>query len=473
MTNTGKTLTTIGRSLQLRQALLFIAIALIAIKSIAVLLNGPVPLERDSLGYWKLSTLVMNGDFFMTDAPIAYRTPLYPWFLAACRLFSGSHSFWVIALVQVATYVGSIWFASTLALQITRLPFSRFATIICLLPAISATQYNAAALSESLFVFLLTLHLCAFIKYAHHPNQSQAVFVGFTLATLLLTKPIPLLLWIAHLVLILLYAMRRRKHKHADTIHFYKFSHLFTAACVLLLFTIPWACRNHLMFGRPSLTEFAGRNLWIVTFQDGSGAGLALPQSLASQELTQRLLHSPTPIDATATWSVSNQLTHSGLSDAQADRLMKQVCIDAIQEEPRQFATKMLRRIINYWRCANTDLLTQGTSSEGLTPQQTWNQDVVWSKRLLDVRASQSVLCNTILAIVMGLALGCLLVNHSTRPAAIWLSLVLAYFSVVTGTLEIPDYRYRLIIEPIIGTTFGSAWAVLLSKKERIATIAD
>lgn len=267
--------------------------------------------------------------------------------------------------------------------------------------------------------------------------------------------------------------MRRRKHKHADTIRFYKFSHLFTAACVLLLFTIPWACRNHLMFGRPSLTEFAGRNLWIVTFQDGSGAGLALPQSLASQELTQRLLHSPTPIDATATWSVSNQLTHSGLSDAQADRLMKQVCIDAIQEEPRQFATKMLRRIINYWRCANTDLLTQGTSSEGLTPQQTWNQDVVWSKRLLDVRASQSVLCNTILAIVMGLALGCLLVNHSTRPAAIWLSLVLAYFSVVTGTLEIPDYRYRLIIEPIIGTTFGSAWAVLLSKKERIATIAD
>lgn len=457
----------------MRQLLLCIVILLITIKSIAVVLNGPVPLERDSLGYWKLSTLVMEGDIFMTGAPIAYRTPLYPWFLAACRSLSGNQSLWTISLVQVALYLGSVWLASKLAYQITRLPFSILATAICLLPGIAATQYNAAVLSETLFVFLLLLHLCTFIKYSQQPTHTQAMLIGVTLALLLLTKPIAMLLWVAHLVLILLYAVRRRKQNHERKIRFYQSSHMINAACVLLLATAPWVCRNYFMFGRVSLTEFTGRNLWIVTFQDGSGAGLALPDSVSGQKLMKRLSRSPTRIDPTSTWSVSNQLTESGLSDAQTDQLMKQVCVEAIQQEPNQFGKKMLRRIVNYWRCANTDLLMQGVSSGESSPQQNWNHNLNWPQKWLERRCSQSVLCNTVLTIAMFLSLVYLFLNQTTRPQAIWLSLILTYFCVVTGTLEIPDYRYRLIVEPIVAATLGSAWAVLMSKKERVALIAD
>ena len=133
----------------------------------------------------------------------------------------------------------------------------------------------------------------------------------------------------------------------------------------------------------------------------------------------------------------------------------------------------MLRRIVNYWRCANTDLLMQGVSSGESSPQQNWNHNLNWPQKWLERRGSQSVLCNTVLTIAMFLSLVYLFMNQTTRPQAIWLSLILTYFCVVTGTLEIPDYRYRLIVEPIVAATLGSAWAVLMSKKERVALIAD
>jgi hypothetical protein len=43
--------------------------------------------------------------------------------------------------------------------------------------------------------------------------------------------------------------------------------------------------------------------------------------------------------------------------------------------------------------------------------------------------------------------------------------LILTYFCVITGLFEIPDYRYRMVVEPIVAMVIGSAIAVLLSKR--------
>ena len=43
----------------------------ISIKALGVFSGGPVPLQRDSLGYWQLSTLVIQGDIFMMGDPIS------------------------------------------------------------------------------------------------------------------------------------------------------------------------------------------------------------------------------------------------------------------------------------------------------------------------------------------------------------------------------------------------------------------
>lgn len=62
----------------MRKFLVLILLLLIATKTAAVLLEGPVPIQRDAFGYWKLSALVMQGDLLMLQDPIAYRTPIYP-----------------------------------------------------------------------------------------------------------------------------------------------------------------------------------------------------------------------------------------------------------------------------------------------------------------------------------------------------------------------------------------------------------
>jgi hypothetical protein len=62
-----------------------------------------------------------------------------------------------------------------------------------------------------------------------------------------------------------------------------------------------------------------------------------------------------------------------------------------------------------------------------------------------------------------------LIVNYPTRPYGIWLLLIFSYFAVVTGVLEIPAYRYRMVIEPLVAMTVGAAVAVLLSRVRKTA----
>ena len=446
---------------------------MISIKATAVLLEGPVALERDSLGYWNLSTLVVQGDILMMSELIAYRTPLYPWYLAVCRVLAERHALWVIGLTQVALYVISIWLAANIAYQITRLPNAKPLTAICMLPALSAIQYTSAVLSETLFVALLLWHLSFVLKYSHHPNRKYAIWSGITFGLTILTRPIALLLFTVHIVLLLFFYTRRKRLKKANEYSMYRVSHFILAGLVVSALLTPWITRNYLLFNKLSLTEFAGRNLWIVTFQDGSGAGLSIPKTKNGIELHNRLSHSGNKINTRSTWSVSNQLVSSGLNDAQADQLMKQVCLDAIDSNQRSFAQKMIRRTINFWRCAHTNLLQQGGLPSQYAPQKAWKQSSKWISDSLQYRFSQSVIGNTVLTAAISLMLFFLIFNPATRPHAIWITLILAYFSIITGTFEIPDYRYRLVMEPLLGSVFGSGISVLLSKRELNVSLAE
>jgi hypothetical protein len=234
---------------------------------------------------------------------------------------------------------------------------------------------------------------------------------------------------------------------------------------VTLLCCLPWLLRNESLFGRPFLTEFLGRNLWVVTFQDGSGAGLAMPETDAADALHWRLGRAEMTDDWRATWAVSNALVASGLSDPEADRLMKRVAVEAIESRPAPFVTKALRRTVNFWRCAATELPQQGSPSGAYFGQVRWQETwpvVDWA---IEHRWSQSVAGNTLLLALLALSLLVLLMNHATRPYAIWFSLILLYFCAVTGVLEIPAYRYRMVVEPIVALVLGSAAAVLLSRR--------
>ncbi|MEC8473400.1 MAG: hypothetical protein VXZ38_02005, partial [Planctomycetota bacterium] len=346
-------------------------------------------------------------------------------------------------------------------------------TALAMLPAISAVQYTTATLSETLFVFLLLLHLSIFLKYCQQPSMLTASWTALSFGVLVLTKPIVLMLWVAHVMLLLSNWLIRLRSKQAHQVKSYDWSHFAVATLALTILLTPWCARNHVLFGKASLTEFIGRNLWIVSFQGGSGAELPIPVTTASNELVSRIKLPLKEVNSKSTWFISNKLNDSGLNDAQVDRLMKQVCWDAIQVNQLPFLKRTLRRCFNYWRCAHTDLLIQGGEQLEFAPQYVWQNPSRSSEQLLGFRFSQSVIGNTLLTLLLGSALAILFWNKSTRPTAVWIGLILSYFAIITGIFEIPDYRYRLVVEPIVGCTFGSTLSVIFSKRELTVSLTD
>lgn len=438
-------------------------------------MRGPVPLERDAFGYWHLSALAMQGDWLMLGEPIAYRTPVYPWFLALVRPFAGIYSLWTISLIQAGMAVASMAIAARMATKITNLPLAAVFTLVLSLPAISALTFCSAILSETLFVFLLMLNLSAVLAYSERPSGGRAIWAGITFALTLLTRPVVLLLWIPHVVLVAISCLRRRRRARAANLRPAGGSrsvlHLLMAAAVVAIFCGPWLLRHERLFGEPFLTKFLGRSLWFVTFQDGSGAGLSLPETEAGEHLQRRLERVGAMDQWHSNWGVSNALVRSGLSDPDADRLMKQVAIDALKANPGPYFYKQFRRTVNFWRCAATDLPDQGSEAGPFYGQVRWQRTFPIVEWALEHRWSQSVRGNTLLMLVMIASLLVLLINPTSRPYGIWLSLLLGYFCVVTGALGIPDYRYRMVVEPVVAAVIGSALAVLLSRRRLQATL--
>ena len=417
----------------------------------------------------------MEGDPLLYGRKIAYRTPVYPSFLAVVRMFAGPRSLLAVVILQGVFSLSTLLIAASIASRATKLPSAFNWTLLVALPAIAAFVFGAAVLSESLFVFLLMLNLLAVLDYAKHGNGARAIWVGMTFAVTLLTRPIAMLIWIPHLLFLLHIHLRKnrrlRSHGMKTIAMRRRLGHLFVAGLTTLTIVAPWLIRNQALFGKPFITEFVGRNIWIVTFQDGSGAGLELPKTAEAEELTRRLDNVGVTDNWRHTWTVSKALVRSGLDDASADRLMKSVSLSAARESPREFGYKAFRRVVNFWRAAATELPPQ--ASEGnYFGQQTWHRSIPAIDWAIRYRWSQSVWLNTLLLGGLVGALLLLIVNAPTRPYAIWIALILGYFAIVTGILEIPAYRYRIVVEPLVAASYGAAIAVLCSRRRKPAEVA-
>lgn len=419
----------------------------------------------------------MQGDLLMFQEPIAYRTPVYPWFLAILRIVSGLHALQVLAIIQGLFSLASLIIAASIAARITKLPKAFALTLALSLPAVSSLVFDTAVLSESMFVFLFMLNLLAILDYAKYGTAARASWAGFTFAMALMTRPIVILIWIPHLFFLLLIHLRKNGRLRSLSMKPITFRtrgyHLLLASLIVTACSAPWMLRNEMLFGKPFLTEFVGRNIWIVTFRDGSGAGLEMPLSSSADRLRQRLSQVGAANQWQDTWQVSNALVRSGLDDAAADQMMKQVALQAAQQNKSVFAYKAFRRVINYWRCPASELPSQGGSDGPFYGQQTWGFSIPLIEFALQNRFSKSVLLNTVLLSGLAFCVVLLIVNYPTRAYGIWIFTILAYFSLVTGILEIPDYRYRLVVEPVVVLSFGATFAILLSRHRKTAKVVN
>lgn len=439
-----------------------VLVILLITKVVGVVMRGPSPMVLDAGFYWELGGSVADGDWLLMQHPVAYRTPAYPWLIGILRSVFADPLF-VLVCLQGFFWIATIGLTTVIAVELSG--DRRIAWIIVGAAAvmISSATYVSTVLTETLFVFSLALHMWSTVRFARAPSVLGGLMVGLTLGLAILTRPVAMLLWIADgfYLITCWYWIRDPSATHICL----RRAKICTALAgiVAILCITPWLARNHAMFGKVMMTEFVGRNVWIVTFQDGSGAGLNLPDTEAAETLKQQIGDSDwTSLRSDEswrdTWTVSRALTESGLDDASADRLMKQVAGEAIRESPAVFVKKAFRRWVNFWRTPATELPRQVADLKPLAPnsqplfagQAIWGVKVAPVDTFLHYRWSNWLAGNTLLMMLTAASTMLLLWRRRTRAFGIWLAMILAYFATVTAVLEIPAYRYRMIIEPVV-----------------------
>lgn len=437
-------------------------VVLLVAKVAGVILRGPSPLVLDAGYYWELGGLVSQGDWLLMARPIAFRTPAYPWFVGAVRSIFPNPLFALVCL-QGVLWLATVGLTVAMAVDLTRDRRAAWIVLGITTAMISSVTYVTAVLTETLFVFSLVLHLWTVARFTRRPSVLGGILVGATLGLSILTRPIAMLIWIADAIYIMTswYWVHDERATHLCRrrgIICVALAALVTLGCIS-----PWLARNHTMFGKVMLTEFVGRNLWIVTFQDGSGAGLPMPESDNAKTLQSQLGDPVWPrmlADQTwrDTWTLSKALTASGMDDPSGDRLMKSVATDAISKSPAAFGKKTVRRLVNFWRTRATELPPQvadlspdpGISETLFAGQPIWGVKVAPVDTAIRYRWSNWLSGNTFLMFVTAAATMLMIWHRPTRAAGLWMAAILAYFSTVTSVLEIPGYRYRLIVEPVM-----------------------
>ena len=442
-------------------------IVLLITKVVGVIMRGPSPLVWDASYYWELGELVAGGDWLLMQRPIAFRTPGYPWLLGLVQtLFD--QPLLALVCIQGMLWLGTIGLTALMARDLSGSTRVAWFVVAVAIVMVSSTTYVAAVLTETLFVFAVIFHLWAIMRFTRSPSVPWALLVGLTLAAAILTRPVAMLLWIADAIYVIVrWYWIRDPEATLPCLRRAKICVGF-AALVTVLCLCPWLARNHAIFGKAMMTEFVGRNIWIVTFQDGSGAGLDFPETDHAAAMMDQLgeeTWSDLQTDQRwrDTWNVSKALTGSGMDDAATDRLMKAVAFDAIGESPQAFGKKTCRRLVNFWRTRATELPRQVADLEPDDPKaaaqlsaDSFAGEPIWGVKVAPVdtairhRWSNWLTGNTFLMLATAISTMLLIVKRSTRATGLWLGAVLGYFMTVTAVLEIPAYRYRMIVEPVV-----------------------
>ncbi len=393
-----------------------------------------ISLAADAGHYWQLGHSVADGDWLLRKHVIAYRTPGYPWFLGAVLSLFPGESPQAIAVVQGCLLSATHGLTACIVHQLT---YNRRAVIISLLLSVGCmarATWICTILTETLFTFALVLHLWCCVRWIlceknFRSLSGWAIASGFTYAAVLLVRPVATYMLGVHLIALLVAAFCTHQgcvHQPWARATAGRWS---MSIIWMLVFAIvpllPWLARNQQMFGQAKMTEFVGRNIWIVTYQGGAGAGLPLPTSSESKDLLKRL-SLQSGVDVTRTWQVSGALTQSGLDDVRTDQLMQKVAWQSIQRQPGHWCIMALRRWINFYRCVSDQLPVIGYA---------WLSHHLWWCNLWMLLGTAAVMRG--------------LIHPMKRAWMIWMVGLVLYFGLITALVEIPDYRYRMIAEPL------------------------
>ncbi|MDX1968798.1 MAG: glycosyltransferase family 39 protein [Planctomycetaceae bacterium] len=421
------------------------------VKHAALFAVGQAQPWGDSTLYWRMGGEVAAGDWWLANDPVAFRTPGYPWYLGLCREAFGTHGLIAAVAGQHLCIVLTSVATAALAWSISR---SRGWTLLAWGMCAGSTArplYANWLLTESLATLLLTLALLLISLACQCGCWKRLALAGFVLGMGVLVRPSVIAAFPA-----LVFAGLWLSQSTVGS-PWRRATLLAAGPLVLGGVLLPWCLRNQLLFDRMTLCAFTGRELWTAHFSPWPGGGLALPRSGAAGEVYERV--GTRALDWRHQWSVSGALTDSGLNDAQTDALMERVAWQAIAAQPGRAAFRTLARCITFWYCWEWEVeTTQDPLPEranGFYANQfRWSCPTLQPRVLSLLRRTPERWYVTSVAMSVAAWLGVLLLwtRRETRPFGVGLALILSTSTGLTAALEIPLYRYRCVLEPLMIT---------------------
>ena len=459
---------------KLRNWHIFLLLALITIKVVVLLSAGPAAIIHDARDFWDTAAIIANGDPMLLTQPTAATNPLYAWLLGFVQWTP--RPLIVLAVVQGAMYVGTVWMASSIAARVSRHQHARVVTLLLMLPAVSAVSFVGAVLPDTFFVFVLMLNLVFVLDYAKHQTNRRAYLVGLSAAGVFCLAPFMLWFWIAHLIFLLVIHYRRkfRRGSHIPVTLQHRAAHASLAAAAFLVVMLPWIIRNTYVFGAPLLTKSVGHSLWDTTFRDGHGTQLWLPET--SPSIALRTLCEDSIDWNSDQWRsakvTAKALADAGLNQVEADDLMRSVSLDAIRRDPPSMLKRSALRSAQLAIIPSTHAYRPRPNFRGFANYpQTWSLRIPvvtkLANQVFEWRYTQSRWTNAVLMLVTIGTCIFLIVQWDTRPYGIWIAAMLIYLFVVIGATQLPEYRLRIAIEPLAAITLGSFLAIKWANRKQ------
>jgi 4-amino-4-deoxy-L-arabinose transferase-like glycosyltransferase len=297
----------------------------------------PVLMTKDSPDYYLPGLHLTLGQPF--DLP-ERRTPLYSLFIAATIGLFGTE---LMALAFVQHLLGLVTAALTYTLG--RVSFGRLAGLVGgLAAALSGPLlvYEQQVMSETLFTFTLVLCALLFVLAARHQRAALELAAGAALGLAILARPVAQVLLPLVPALLLLESRSWRKALRGTLL----------IALGLGLLLSPWIVRNRLVHGTAT-TAGVGRFLIGRVLKWDRGFVFYPPLAAGAPD---RALVGATPLDPTdplmAARRIAQETTNIGpsphtpmerlqvelgLSEAQADELLRQISIEAILSNPGRY----------------------------------------------------------------------------------------------------------------------------------------
>jgi hypothetical protein len=423
----------------------------------AFALAGPVTRAMDAAGYWHLGTQVARGDVWMTEQPVAFRTPGYPWVLGTMQAVFRENAWAAAVGLQYLAVAATTLVVGTMAWRLTDRPWCVVAAMgICVVSGARA-GFASVLLTESLFTLCLTAFGGLIAEPAALSKTRSTLLVAAVWCAAWLLRPVAIALLPAWGVA----WWFSRGHR------------LRAAGLTVLVLAIglgPWIVRNTILWHRPMLTAFAGRELWLAVYGPGQPVAPPLPDTPAVRELTALITEAGEFSDWHANWYVSHRLTDAGLTDVEADELMKRAAWEGVRAHPLRFSQRVVWRMVDFWRAmylrSFADYDGHADVADG---QRTWSVAACreFRHRWLEF-APERVLLVIELSSFLGLVglAGLWLSPATARLAAIQTALIACVW-LTTAALEHPAYRYRMVLDPLLivcGLAGWQVWSLVVAK---------